>query len=325
MVHFVYLLAAIGATGNPSSTQDVAPPLSRPDPRPRGNPGLWATTNDYPSVALQQEIEGTSGFSVTVGPDGRVSDCVITQSSGSPELDATTCTNVTRRARFEPALDASGTPTTGKYANRIRWQIPRFVPGFVPEISFPRGPVMLGSGWAQILPVDFPPKALSEKRQGRVKFELAISPTGAVEGCKVLESSTHADLDAESCKIASNKAKFGPALDVAGQATAGRLQTVLYWRIPREGGGSNPPVIPTPLMLPKESRPKAGTGTLSFIVAADGSLVECQGQTTIETPFFVPGAMCNGNIKMEPYTDANDKKVARRVVVKTTVEIEDVK
>jgi hypothetical protein len=30
-------------------------------------------------------------------------------------------------------------------------------------------------------------------------------------------------------------------------------------------------------------------------------------------------------MKMEPYTDANDKKVARRVVVKTTVEIEDVK
>jgi hypothetical protein len=112
---------------------------------------------------------------------------------------------------------------------------------------------------------------------------------------------------------------------VAGQATAGRLQTVLYWRIPREGGGSNPPVITTPLMLPKESRPKAGTGTLSFIVAADGSLAECQGQTTMDTRLFAPETICNAKMKMEPYTDANDKKVARRVVIKTNIEIEDVK
>ena len=323
MIYLVYLLAAIGATDNPSSSQDVAspPPLSRPDPKPRGNPGNWATSNDYPSVALQQEIEGTSGFSLTVGPDGRVSDCVITQSSGSPELDATTCTNVTRRARFEPALDASGTPTNGKYANRVRWQIPRFVP----EISFPRGPEMQGTAWARILPSDFPQKALAEKRQGRVKFELAISPTGVVEGCKVLESSTHADLDAESCKIATNKAKFGPALDVAGQATAGRVQTGLNWRLPMEGGGANLPVIPIPPTLPKELRPKAGTTTVSFIVAADGSLTECQGQTTMDTRPFAPETICNAKIKMEPYTDANDKKVARRVVIKTNIEIEDVK
>jgi TonB family protein len=323
MAYFVYLLAAIGATGNPSSAQDVAsmPPVSRPDPKPRGNPGNWATANDYPSIALQMEIEGTTGFSVTVGPDGRVSECVITSSSGSPELDTATCTNVTRRARFEPALDASGTPTTGKYANRIRWQLP----SFVPEISFPRGPVMLGSGWARILPTDFPQKALAEKRQGRVRIELAISPVGAVDGCKVIESSGHTDLDTESCKIASSKAKFGPALDVTGQATAGRVQTELRWRIPGEGGGPNPPVISNLPPLPKELRPQAGTTTLSFVVAADGSLVECQGQTTMETSFFRPEAMCSGKMTMEPYTDANDKKVARRVVIKTIVELEDVK
>ncbi|WP_397603934.1 energy transducer TonB [Sphingorhabdus sp.] len=323
MIYLVYLLAAIGATGNPSSSQDVAspPPLSRPDPKPRGNPGNWATSNDYPSVALQQEIEGTSGFSLTVGPDGRVSDCVITQSSGSPELDATTCTNVKRRARFEPALDASGTPTTGKYANRIRWQIPRVVP----EISFPRGPEMQGTAWARILPSDFPQKALAEKRQGIVKIELAISSVGAVAACKILESSRHADLDAKSCEIALNKAKFGPALDFSGQPTPGRVQTEFNWRIPGVGSTQPLPVIPIPPTLPKESRPKAGTTTVSFIVAADGSLTECQGQTTMDIKGFTPEAPCNAKIKMEPYTDANDKKVARRVVIKTNIEIEDVK
>ncbi|MVZ97744.1 energy transducer TonB [Sphingorhabdus sp. IMCC26285] len=91
----------------------------------RGNPGNWANTNDYPSRALQQEREGTTGFRVTIGPNGRVTDCQITSSSGHPDLDQATCSNVTRRARFDPALDNNGNPTTGTYSNRVRWQIPK--------------------------------------------------------------------------------------------------------------------------------------------------------------------------------------------------------
>lgn len=102
------------------------PPVAkRPNPIPKGNPGNWANTNDYPSRALQQEREGTTAFRVTVGPDGRVTDCQISSSSGHADLDAATCTNVKRRARFDPALDGSGQPTTGSYSNRVRWQIPK--------------------------------------------------------------------------------------------------------------------------------------------------------------------------------------------------------
>ena len=102
------------------------PPVAkRPNPIPKGIPGNWANTNDYPSRALQQEREGTTGFRVTVGADGRVSDCQIASSSGHPDLDAATCTNVKRRARFDPALDGNGQPTTGSYSNRVRWQIPK--------------------------------------------------------------------------------------------------------------------------------------------------------------------------------------------------------
>jgi TonB family protein len=278
--------------------------------------------NDYPSVALQKELEGTSGFSVIVGPDGRVSDCVITSSSGYSELDLATCTNVQRRARFEPALDASGRPTIGKYANRVRWQIPNFVP----QIIFPRGPMMLGTGWTRLLATDFPPQAIAEKHQGRVKIELAISSAGVAEGCKVLKSTAYSDLDAESCKIALTHAKFDPALDLTGKPTAGRMQTELNWRIPSEGGRATVSAeFSKPFTLPIVFRPKAGGSTLSFIVAADGSLLECTGSTNMETQFFSPEALCKLKVKMEPYIDVNDQKVPRRVVIKTTVEIEDVK
>lgn len=108
------------------------PPAAPPPPRftpkgatPKGNPGNWANTNDYPSRALREEREGTTGFRVTVGPDGRVTDCQITSSSGHADLDEATCSNIRRRGRFTPATDGEGKPTTGSYSNRIRWVIPK--------------------------------------------------------------------------------------------------------------------------------------------------------------------------------------------------------
>ena len=110
----------------------LAPPAAPPPPRftakgatPKGNPGSWATTNDYPSRALREERAGVTGFRVSVSADGRAADCTVTSSSGSPDLDEATCSNVTRRARFNPAMDGEGHPTTGSYSGRIRWVIPK--------------------------------------------------------------------------------------------------------------------------------------------------------------------------------------------------------
>ena len=111
----------------PAPSAPPAPPPPRLQPKgaqPKGNPANWATTNDYPTRALREERAGTTGFRVTVGPDGKVTSCSVTSSSGSPDLDEATCSNVTRRGRFAPATDGEGNPTTGSYSNRIRWVIP---------------------------------------------------------------------------------------------------------------------------------------------------------------------------------------------------------
>ena len=104
------------------------PPAPRFQPtaaRPKGNPGNWATTNDYPSRALREEREGTAGFRLTIGPDGKVVDCTVTRSSGSSDLDEAACSNIRRRARFDPAKDGDGNPTTGSYSSSVRWVIPK--------------------------------------------------------------------------------------------------------------------------------------------------------------------------------------------------------
>ncbi len=91
---------------------------------PRGNPGSWATTSDYPQRALNQEREGTTGFRVSYDANGRITDCQITSSSGHADLDAATCSNVKRRGKFNPGLK-DGVPVGGSYSNKIRWQIPK--------------------------------------------------------------------------------------------------------------------------------------------------------------------------------------------------------
>lgn len=101
------------------------PPPQRANPEPRGNPGNWANANDYPSRALREEREGTTSFRVAVGANGRVTDCQITGSSGHSDLDAATCKNIKRRARFRPSLDNAGNKVPGTWSSRVRWQIPK--------------------------------------------------------------------------------------------------------------------------------------------------------------------------------------------------------
>jgi periplasmic protein TonB len=97
----------------------------RPNPIPRGNVGSWVTSDDYPSRDLQQEHQGSVSVRLTVGPTGRVSDCSVTSSSGFPGLDSATCSKIKSRAKFDPALDGDGNPTSGSYSKSVRWVVPK--------------------------------------------------------------------------------------------------------------------------------------------------------------------------------------------------------
>ena len=64
-------------------------------------------------------------FTVQVSPEGRVTDCTVTGSSGSPDLDEAACRSISRRARFNPATNGEGEKVAGTYSNSVRWQIPK--------------------------------------------------------------------------------------------------------------------------------------------------------------------------------------------------------
>ena len=102
------------------------PPAAKPQQlTPKGNFQSLMSTDDYPPGALRAEEEGTVAFTLTVGSDGRVTGCSVTQSSGHSDLDETSCRLLSRRARFNPGKDSAGNPTGGIYPGRFRWQIPK--------------------------------------------------------------------------------------------------------------------------------------------------------------------------------------------------------
>lgn len=106
-----------------------APPAPPPAPtrvepaRARANLSSYISDSDYPPSSLRNEEEGTVGFSLTVGPDGRVTNCTVTASSGHAALDAATCRIMRSRARFTPARDSTGASVADTQSGRVRWQI----------------------------------------------------------------------------------------------------------------------------------------------------------------------------------------------------------
>lgn len=103
------------------ATKEEAAKHANEPPRPLGNAGRWATNDDYPATAMREEREGSTSFKATISPDGRVSACDITQSSGHADLDAETCKLVIRRARFQ-SLPGSGQRF---FESKVNWRIPR--------------------------------------------------------------------------------------------------------------------------------------------------------------------------------------------------------
>ena len=90
----------------------------------KGNPASWVSSDDYPPAALREERQGRVTIAFTINEQGRIENCRVTQSSGSPDLDETTCRLVTRRGRYAPAKDAAGNPIRQNASLPFRWQIP---------------------------------------------------------------------------------------------------------------------------------------------------------------------------------------------------------
>jgi len=58
-------------------------PMMAVGPKPKGNPQNWLSTDDYPSSAIRDGVQGVTGFRLEIGVDGKPTNCSLTSSSGN--------------------------------------------------------------------------------------------------------------------------------------------------------------------------------------------------------------------------------------------------
>lgn len=299
-------------------------------PVPKGNPGVWANTNDYPTKALAEQREGTTGFKLSIDASGVPLSCTVAQSSGHADLDEATCSNIMRRARFYPAQDDKGAAVAGEYSSRVRWRIPAVFSYATPTIadrSFPRPPKIADYTMLQIKKEDYPADAMAEGFQGQSEIALNVNATGAVMGCNIAKTSGHTSLDQKSCELARGW-RFNPAAGKDGSAIEGVSAHSFNWRLPKGIIGATPAAPKA--ITERNPFEKPGMVMLSLDFDAEGKLLNCQAEQKGEFSFFPRGMVTLEQIcknapisRIKPFVGADGKNQPRRVVLKLDITHQD--
>lgn len=81
------------------------------------------SADDYPTPPGGREVRRGHSVTIamTVGVDGRASNCRVVRPSPDPVADRITCELAVRRFRFRPAVNANGDPVPATYGWRQRW------------------------------------------------------------------------------------------------------------------------------------------------------------------------------------------------------------
>ena len=82
-------------------------------------------TKYYPHDALTRGEQGRVAFELTADREGKLTSCVVTQSSGHATLDRETCDFLTSYARLKAGRDAAGRTVSTTTQGYINWQLPK--------------------------------------------------------------------------------------------------------------------------------------------------------------------------------------------------------
>ncbi|MEL6415702.1 MAG: TonB family protein [Pseudomonadota bacterium] len=86
-------------------------------------PDRWLFTKDWPSYLRAARMEGKISVRLTVGKNGRATDCAVIDSNKPQLFDDPVCFNLLRRARFKPALNGSGEPVVSYFFHKAVFYI----------------------------------------------------------------------------------------------------------------------------------------------------------------------------------------------------------
>jgi TonB family protein len=78
---------------------------------------------------------------------------------------------------------------------------------------------------------DYPSSAIHANKSGTSHLAILVDETGKVADCMVVQTSGAASLDAKSCALVTERARFGPALNLSGQPVRASLLQRVSWRV----------------------------------------------------------------------------------------------
>lgn len=106
--------------------------------------------------------------------------------------------------------------------------------GGTAEAELSTAPATNPGGW--VTNADYPARAMREEREGMTGFKIIIGADGLPKSCEIIASSGHGDLDAATCRLVMERARFTPGRNARGEATGGTHSNRVRWQIPEDEG-----------------------------------------------------------------------------------------
>lgn len=149
---------------------------------------------------------------------------------------------------------------------------------------------------------DYPPGSILKSEQGTTQVTFDIGTGGTVIACTIASSSGSALLDNQSCALVTERFRFTPAADRRGRAVVERRTQRITWRLPQEDREITP-----------------GDLTISYTVAADGSVSDCKasGNTPRAMDLETACKFLRGGV----VKDKNGDPIAAHIVAKSSVSV----
>lgn len=169
-------------------------------------------------------------------------------------------------------------------------------------------PTPIGSEYSWVTNADYPLDAWRNGEEGFVDYELDVDQAGKVTACRIAHSSGFPALDAQTCRLLIERARFEPAQDSRRKPIAGVFYGSIIWqrREPEFGSGSF-------------------TIKIAFTIDAQGKTSNCR---IIDRSGVIPPDMlrsfernpCPAGQGGVPARDADGRPVARDFVLSFAVE-----
>ena len=178
----------------------------------------------YPEDALRDGREGRVEIRFDVTESGSIENCVVTKSSGIAALDEAACGKMANLSPVEAVVDSRGKPVRSTLIRTVNFQI---------GTRGLRGEYALSSEVA--FPIVVSDKRLDLARslgRGSATLNLDISEQGKLIGCRLIDPTGAATLDAFVCSAVKHYGIFKPALDSGGRPKSASIIQVAYF-VPR--------------------------------------------------------------------------------------------